>query len=181
MNELNVTGADDLVSAAFKVSTQLERNGIRAVLSGGTCAMVYSPESNASFDLDYIAWFADRKAEFDAVLSAIGFNRYTRVYRSDQTPISLEFPDDQIVIGNDYVRFEDCAVLTSGNLTLRLLTAMDCVRDRLCGYFYYNDLGNLATAVAVAKAQSIDPESIRQWAESEGQSEKFERFVRRMT
>ena len=141
--------------------------------------MVYAPDAKASFDQDYIAWFADRKNEFDRALEEIGFRRKVRVYTSSATLISLEFPDDQILIGNDFLRFEDCARLERNDLSLRLLTPTDCVRDRLCGFFYYNDIGNLNTAVAVAKAKNVEPEGIRQWAEREGQAAKFERFLQR--
>lgn len=48
---------------------------------------------------------------------------------------------------------------------LRLLTPMDCVMDRLAGYYHWKDPQSLDQAVAVARRrQKIDLQRIERWS-----------------
>lgn len=70
--------------------------------------------------------------------------------------------------------------LDVGNGHLRLLTATDCVKDRLAAFYHWDDLQSLEQATLVAKQQSIELENIRQWSENEGYLTKFEQFKTRL-
>lgn len=65
-------------------------------------------------------------------------------------------------------------------MKLFILTRTDCVRDRLCSYFYFNSVSALGAAIDVAMCQSIDLEKIRDWARREGEVEKYDDFARRL-
>lgn len=178
--ELSIRATDDLTTIAFKVCTALDLGGYRAILTGGSAATVYAPEAYQSADLDYIANFAYFREEFDAILNGIGYARQLmRVYRCPVTPLSLEFPNDENMIGSDFVK--DFATLTRDALKLYILTPTDCVRDRLCSYYWFNSVSALGAAVDVARIQPVDLEVVKDWSVREGELEKFGDFVRRLT
>ena len=179
MSRLQILPGDDLTTIAFKVCTALDSGGYRAVLTGGSAATAYAPEAYQSADLDYIANFAYFKEEFDAILNEIGYSRRTlRVYACPVTPLTLEFPNDENMIGSDYVK--DFATLERDGMKLYILTPTDCVRDRLCSYFWFNSVSALGAAVAVARFQEVDLEFVRIWAEREGEIQKCGDFLRRL-
>ena len=49
---------------------------------------------------------------------------------------------------------------------LFLLSATDCVKDRLAAYYYWDDLQSLEQAVLVAKSKEIDISEIRRWSKA---------------
>ncbi len=59
---------------------------------------------------------------------------------------------------------------------LKLLTPTDCVRDRLCAYYYWNDLQTLEQAVMVSKKHKVDLEIIKQWSALINQENKYLTF-----
>jgi hypothetical protein len=58
--------------------------------------------------------------------------------------------------------------------TLRLLSATDCIKDRLAAYYHWDDLQALEQAKMVAAKHEIDLEEIRRWSKVENKSVKFE-------
>jgi len=68
---------------------------------------------------------------------------------------------------------------------LRIISPTDCVKDRLAGYYHWNDLQCLEQASLVAEAIKIDLEEIERWSKVEGKLGEFKRirirFVRRET
>ena len=51
--------------------------------------------------------------------------------------------------------------------TLRVLSSTDCVKDRLCAFYFWNDLQGLEQAVLVAKSQQVDLKEIKRWSKVE--------------
>lgn len=147
------------------------------MLTGGSAATVYAPQAYQSNDLDFVASFGHFKEEFDSILGFIGYSRETqRVYRNSVTPLSLEFPDDETMIGSD--RVTEFATLQKEEMYLHILTPTDCIRDRLSSYFWFNSVSALKAAVDVAKAQVVDLSAIQDWADREGEKQKFGDFLR---
>jgi hypothetical protein len=64
--------------------------------------------------------------------------------------------------------------LTTG--TLRIVSPTDCVKDRLCAFYFWNDQQGLAQAVLVAESQDIDLKEIKRWSNVEGKESEYEIF-----
>lgn len=90
----------------------------------------------------------------------------------------VEFPSGPLSIGEDLVRNFQTVQLETG--TLRVITPTDCVKDRLCAYYFWNDHQGLAQAVLVANQQVVDLDEIRQWSIKEGHSKKFAEFQKQV-
>ncbi|MGA8164803.1 MAG: hypothetical protein WB791_07250, partial [Waddliaceae bacterium] len=89
-----------------------------------------------------------------------------------------DFVNPPPAVGNQPVhQFEK---LKTSNGSLQLLTATDCVKDRLASYFHWNDLQSLEQAILVAKQHDIDMANINQWSKDEGYAEKFEEFKKKI-
>jgi len=179
MDDLSIDKLDDLPTVAFKVCTALARSKVRAILTGGSATTVYAPEAYQSRDLDFIAYFAGAKGKFDEVLASLGYARLGRVHSNPDHWLTLEFPDDEILIGQDFVK--DYVTLVREELILNILTPTDCVRDRLCSYYFWNSHSALEAAIGVARRQQVDLEIVRAWSEREGMTPKFENFRARLT
>lgn len=65
-------------------------------------------------------------------------------------------------------------------LVFRILSATDCVKDRLAAYYHWNDPQSLEQALLVAKRQKIDLREVKRWSKVEGHSEKYNEFVKRL-
>jgi hypothetical protein len=60
--------------------------------------------------------------------------------------------------------------------TLRVVSATDCVKDRLCAFYFWNDQQGLAQAILVAESQNVDLKEIRRWSKTEGKEKEYEIF-----
>ncbi len=60
--------------------------------------------------------------------------------------------------------------------TLRIISATDCVKDRLCAYYFWNDQQGLTQAVLVTKSQDVDLKEIERWSKVEGKLTGFLAF-----
>ena len=72
---MNLTARSSLAESAACVAASLARSGIRAVLTGGACATLYSEGRYQSFDLDFILQSATTARELDDAMESIGFRR----------------------------------------------------------------------------------------------------------
>lgn len=75
------------------------------------------------------------------------------------------------------IEFEDHKTKL-GHITM--LTATDCIKDRLASYYHWDDKQALEQALLVfnAKANSINLKDIKKWSKQEGYSEKYLIFLR---
>ena len=162
--------------AAF-VQTHLRRRGIDVVLSGGACVSIYSSNKYVSLDLDLInTRFAPRR-QIRKVMQEIGFIERGRHFIHPDTEFTVEFPTGPLSIGGEPVMKVDTIELTTGLLII--ISPTDCVKDRLAGYYHWNDLQCLEQALLVAKSQHIDLKEVERWSEVEGKSAAFRRIKNR--
>jgi hypothetical protein len=173
-----VEPTDDLTTVAFKVCTALGRHGVHAVLTGGSAATVYAPNRYQSRDVDFIARFVARRAVVEEALAAIGYRREGRIYRSERQMVTVDFPDEEILIGSDHVR--RFSTLHRDSFVLHVLTPTDSVRDRLCSFFWYRDVSALHAAIGVAQHQAVDLDEIAAWARREGEERQCTEFLARL-
>ncbi len=64
--------------------------------------------------------------------------------------------------------------------TLRIVSATDCVKDRLCAFYFWNDQQGLAQAVLVAESQNVDLKEIKRWSKVEGKAQEYEIFKKKL-
>ena len=172
---MTLTARSSLAQVAVCVASALARSKIRAVLTGGACASLYSKGKYQSSDLDFILQSAVTSKELDAVMEAIGFRRTGNHYEHPRTAFFVEFPAGPLGIGADIdVR---PVVYRIGRVGVRVLSATDSCRDRLAAFYHWNDRQSLITAVHIARNRKVDLKAIRAWSEREDASDKFSEFL----
>jgi len=162
------------VELAAYVQSHLRKEAINVVLSGGSAVSFYSGNQYVSKDLDLInANFAKRK-DIKTVMEKIGFHEQGRYFVNPEMQFFIEFPEGPLSVGEEPIKVIDEFKLTTG--TLRIISATDCIKDRLCAYYFWNDQQGLAQAVLVSKSQSVDLREIERWSKVEGKEQEFEIF-----
>jgi hypothetical protein len=163
--------------AAF-IQEALQKEGITVVLSGGSAASFYSSNKYVSKDLDLInAGFA-RRSRINSVMEKIGFKEKGRFFITSETQFFVEFPDGPLSVGEEPVKEISEYELSTG--TLRVVSPTDCVKDRLCAFYFWNDRQGLAQAILVAKSQNVDLKEIKRWSKAEGKEQEYELFKEKL-
>lgn len=163
--------------AAF-IQEALQKEGITVVLSGGSAASFYSSNKYVSKDLDLInAGFA-RRSRINSVMEKIGFKEKGRFFITPETQFFVEFPDGPLSVGEEPVKEISEYELSTG--TLRVVSPTDCVKDRLCAFYFWNDRQGLAQAILVAKSQNVDLKEIKRWSKAEGKEQEYELFKEKL-
>jgi hypothetical protein len=172
---VRITGKSSARDVAGAVAVALERAGLRGVLSGGGCASIYTRGLYQSVDLDFILQGPGTQKQLDAAMASIGFRREENQYFHSQTRFYVEFPPGPLGIGGDY-QIEPVEI-RSGQSRLLLLSPTDSCRDRLAGFYHWNDRQGLEAAVQIAARQVVDIEKIRRWSEQERALPRFAVFL----
>jgi hypothetical protein len=177
-----ITPESTLADICFAASQALEAHGITAVLTGGSAATVYAPHAYTSHDADFVLQGDEPLEDVGGALLPIGFKRdgKSRIFVHPDTSFTIDFPRGPLAVGGDYVR--ETAILTNADMNLRILSPMDCVRDRLAHFYHWNDFTalNAAVAVAAANMDTIDTDLLRSWSKREDGLAKFTEFERRV-
>lgn len=159
------------------VCSQLENEGIKTVLSGGSCVEIYSQGKYTSDDIDLIDRFNGGHTKIKNVMTALGFREYNRYFVHEETRYFIEFPRGPLGVGDAPVK--DIASRENDTGILRLLTPTDCIKDRLAAYYHWDDPQSLEQAVWVAEQNEFDMVSVEEWSKDEGELEKFKVFSER--
>ena len=164
--------------AAF-VQSHLWEKGINVVLSGGACVSIYSSNRYVSLDVDLVnVYFAKRLAIRES-MREIGFNEEGRHFVHPDTQFFVEFPPGPVAVGVEPVKQVNELKFSTG--ILRIISPTDCVKDRLAGYYHWDDLQCLEQAALVAQANRIDLKEIERWSEGEGKLDEFRRIRDQLT
>lgn len=159
------------VELAAYVATHLRMKGIEVVLSGGTCVSIYSCRKYVSMDLDLInIMFANRR-RIGAAMLEIGFVEHNRYFRHPEAKYLVEFPQGPLAVGDEPVKQIAEREVSTG--MIRLLSATDCVKDRLTWYYHNDDLQCLEQASLVAQMNNVNIDEIERWSKAEGKLDKF--------
>jgi hypothetical protein len=116
------------------VATALEKAGLRAVLSGGGCASIYTSGAYLSVDLDFILQEPGSPTQLDEAMATTGFTRSADQYFHPHSRYYVEFPPGPLGIGSDY-RIEPSETRSATD-RMFLLSPTDSCRDRLAGFFF---------------------------------------------
>jgi len=162
------------------VCSALEQEGIETVLSGGCCVEIYSNGRYTSDDIDLIDRFNGGHRKIKVVMEKLGFTEYKmkRYFVHEDTSLFIEFPRGPLGVGDAPI--QDISKRKSETGILKLLTPTDCIKDRLAGFYYWDDEQNLEQAIWVANENEFDMSAIEKWSKDEGEVEKFEVFKKRL-
>ncbi|RJP52698.1 MAG: hypothetical protein C4586_02495 [Anaerolineaceae bacterium] len=163
------------VELAAYVQDALQAEGIQVVLSGGSVVSFYSSNKYVSKDLDLINTSFSKRSRIKAVMDKLGFHEQGRYFIHPETTFFIEFPDGPLSIGEEPVKEISEFELSTG--TLRMLSPTDCVKDRLCAFYFWNDLQGLEQAILVTKSQQVDLKEIKRWSKVEGKEKEFKTFT----
>jgi len=164
--------------AAF-VQTHLRQKGIDVILSGGACVSIYTDNRYVSMDLDLVNIHFVKRAEIRNVMQELAFEESGRHFSHPDTDFFVDFVEGPLAVGGEPVKDIQEHKLATG--TLRLISPTDCVKDRLAGYYHWEDLQCLEQAVMVAQATEIDLNEVARWSDVEGMRDKFRTIRDRLT
>lgn len=173
---MRITAQSTLEQVAAVLAAALGGAGIRAVLTGGACATIYSAGGYRSEDLDLILQSSPTQRSLDEAMATVGFVRNGDYYEHPRTSCFVEFPRGPLAIGTD-TSIEPVEMQVEG-VPLLLLSATDSCRDRLAAFYHWRDRQALGAAVAIARNHRLDLEKIRAWSRREGAVEGLEEFLR---
>ena len=156
---------------AVYVQSYLRAEGIEVVLTGGAAVSLYSHGKYVSKDLDFVVEGIARRARIRAAMAGLGFQEVGRHFEHPKTDLVIEFPGGPLSVGRQ--RVGKIEVLEYETGYLRVISATDCVKDRLAAFFYWNDRQALEQALMVIRSNDVDLEEISQWARQEGQEEAY--------
>jgi hypothetical protein len=172
---VKVTAHSDMAEVVACVARALAEAKIRAVLTGGACASLYSLGEYQSADLDFILQSAVTAEQLDGVMEGVGFYREGNRYRHPHTHFFVEFPAGPLGIGAE-INIRP-VVYRIGEVEVRALSVTDSCRDRLAAFYHWNDRQSLITAVQIARRGKVNLRTVRAWSAREGASEKYSEFV----
>jgi hypothetical protein len=158
------------------VQEHLRTKGIDVVLGGGACVSIYSNDKYVSMDLDMIhttLMQPNRRLIRDAMndLEFIGEGRF---FKHGETDLFIEFPKGPPIVGEEAVKDIHERKVSTG--ILKIISPTDCVKDRLAGYYHWDDKQCLDQAVLVAHDNEIDIVEIERWSKVEGKLDQFKQI-----
>lgn len=160
------------------IQDALHKEGIKVVLSGGSAVSFYSSDKYVSKDLDLINTNFSRRSKIKSAMEAIGFREQGRYFVNPEARFFVEFPDGPLSVGEEPVKEISEIKLPTG--TLRIISPTDCVKDRLCAFYFWNDLQGLAQAVLVTESQNVDLKEIKRWSKGQGKKKEYETFEKKL-
>lgn len=159
---------------AAYVAGHLRQSDIIVVLTGGSCVSIYTDNRYLSYDLDFIEEGRSTRKKIAACLQEIGFLEKDRYFTHTETRFFVEFPSGPLAIGDEPVSNITRMEFATG--TLRLLSATDCVKDRLANYYHWKDRQCLDQAIMVATDTEVDMGELARWSRNEGMADEYERI-----
>jgi hypothetical protein len=159
---------------AALIYQHLKNDNIDVVLVGGSCVTIYSKNKYVSQDLDY-ASHADN-VEIKNSLAKLGFIHRGKYFQHPECEFLIDFVASSVFIGDEIIKEKDFKKMKTRYGTFKLLSPEDCVKDRLAGFFYWNDRQSLEQAIMVCLENKVGIKKIRKWASAEQQEKKFHQF-----
>jgi hypothetical protein len=163
-----------LADLAALICEACEKGGAEVVLSGGACVSIYTRNKYESLDLDFVLMSHVDRKKAGLILEVLGFRKEGRHYRHPETPYFVEFLSPPLSVGDEPVR--EIRRMRRSKGTLKLLSATDCVKDRLAAFYHWDDRPSLLQAVLVCRSAKVDVSEVRRWSINEGMKDKFAVF-----
>lgn len=162
----SITPDMGIVEIGSYICTQLEKEDIHVVLSGGACMEIYSAKFS-SYDIDLIERYSTQHKKIQVTMESLGFIQYKKgkYFKHQNNKYMVEFPTGPVAVGDEIIK--EVATIETEFGYLRLLSATDCIKDRLCAFVYHFDEECLHQAVDVAIHNDIDYEELSRWVANE--------------
>ena len=160
---------------ASYVCSKLEENNIEVVLSGGSCVEIYSRGDYTSYDIDLINRYNDTFFKIKSTMEALGFEEEGKYFVFKDTQFYIEFPSGPLGVGDAPV--EKIEEISTKYGILKLLTATDCIKDRLSAYYHWDDEQGLQQAIWVAQQNEINFDDLKEWSSKEQSLSKYSNFI----
>ncbi|MHC1739480.1 MAG: hypothetical protein AB9897_00020 [Anaerolineaceae bacterium] len=161
--------------AAF-VQTHLLLNGVKVVLSGGAATAFFSHNQYVSADIDLVNIYSVSRKRIDKLMNEIGFTELSRYFKHPESEFIIEFPPGPLTVGLEAVGVVENIPLATG--TLHILSATDCIKDRLAAFYHWGDKQCLQQSILVGSTMPIDLAEIERWSIHEGKENEFKQFLR---
>lgn len=160
------------------ISSKLQEYKIDSILVGGACVSIYSQNRYQSYDLDYVT-YEDMKKVAEA-LHKLGFVKKGKYFSQAHCQFYIEFVSPPVSIGKEPISHFEQYQTPLG--TIKMLTPTDCVKDRLAGYYHWEDRQSLDQAITICRQQKkrINLQEIKNWSEKEGHLKEFEIFQKKL-
>ncbi|MBA3075202.1 MAG: hypothetical protein FP831_16485 [Anaerolineae bacterium] len=160
--------------AAF-VQSNLETRKIHVTLSGGAATSFYSQNQYVSADIDLVNEYSVTRKRIDEVMNEIGFSETGRYFIHPESEYVVEFPPGPLTVGVEPVKVVEKFELETG--ILQIISATDCIKDRLAAFYHWGDEQCLYQARLVKKVTTVDLKEIERWSKNEGKEKEFILFV----
>jgi hypothetical protein len=164
---------------AAYVQSYLETKGITVILSGGAAVAVYTVNKYVSADIDLVDVYNVDRKKIIAAMNEIGFSEKHRYFIHPDTKHIVEFPPGPLSVGDEPVNNINKINFSTG--ILRVISATDCVKDRLTAYYSWKDQQSLNQAVLVAKQSRISIKEIEKWSQTTRNMEEFKIFHKKLS
>ena len=164
---------------AAHVQGHLRNHGITVVLSGGAAVSIYTANKYVSRDIDLVNVYSVERRKIRTAMEEIGFRETRRYFHHPASRHIVEFPPGPLAIDDQPVRTISRVRFATG--TLRVISATDCVKDRLAAFYFWDDQPSLEQAVLVAGHKRVRMAEVRAWSRRLGMLPKFEAFLQRIT
>lgn len=165
----------DIKELGAYICEELSKHDIEVVLSGGSCVEIYSRGDYTSYDLDLVNRYNETFKKIDKVMKSLGFEEKGKYFIHKDTSYFIEFPSGPLGVGDSNV--QAIAKIQTKYGDLKLLTATDCVKDRLAAYYHWKDEQSLQQAIWVAKQNEIDLPELENWSKKENSLIKYKIFL----
>jgi len=159
---------------AIYLSSHLNKNGIETVLSGGACVTIYTNNKYMSYDLDFVLLSHVLPKKIKEAMRKAGFREEGKYFKHEETSYFVEFLQPPLSVGGEPVK--EVWKIKEGSKVLALLSPTDCVKDRLAGFYHWNDRQSLEQAILVYEENPVDLKEVERWSTNEGMINKFELF-----
>jgi hypothetical protein len=160
------------------IQSQLRKQGIEVILSGGAAVAIYTNNKYVSKDLDLINVYGVNRRKIRDVMIVMGFYEEGRYFRHSDSQFFVEFPPGPLAIGEEPVQQIVERKLSTG--MLKVISPTDCVKDRLSAYYHWGDQQSLLQATLVAQRNKINIDEIRRWSLTEGKLQEFEKIKNKL-
>jgi len=164
---------------AAVVCDALERHGLTAVLTGGACVMIYAEGKYVSRDLDFVLSPSDRLRAVETALAELGFRAAGRVYVHPDVDMAVDVGNRwPLAVGQEILRLPPRRAVSG--YYLRMLSATNCVKDRLAAFYFWGDQQALEQAILVCRARRVNMREVGRWSRAEGHGAGFAEFRREL-
>lgn len=158
---------------AATIQAELRAAGADAVLTGGSCVTIYARGRYVSRDLDFVTRAPRGLRDVEPALARLGFRPEGRVYRNPEVDYVVDILAPPLSVGNEPAQSAEIKV---GRLVLKLLTATDCVKDRLAWFYFNDDPQGLEQALLVCLDRDVDLREVRRWSLAQDAGKKHRAF-----